>query len=138
MGDRIMYDEPVAGDISPRVDINVVFPLDGVIRIESTRLFADPDDMLCRRFVGRALLAPEIESVVITPAMTGEVATAIELRFDATLYSPRRLLEQVAALLDAPSGDPVIEVAPALTARDRRGTVRYYRYGQRATGWKVV
>jgi hypothetical protein len=77
--------------------------------------------------------------VAITPAMTEEVTPAVELRFDTTLHSPRRILEQVAALLDAvPSGDPVIEVPPALTARGRRGAIRYYRYGQRATGWKVV
>ena len=102
-------------------------------------MFADADGLLCRRFVGRVLLAPEIDSVVITPAMAEEITPAIELRFDSTQYSPHQVLEQVAALLDAaPSGDPVIEVPPALTARDRRGVVRYYRYGQRATGWKVI
>src|SRR5262249_31380102 len=131
-----MYDEPVA---SPHVDVNIVFPQDGIIRIESTRLFAEPNGLLSRCFVGRALLAPEIESVLITPAMKGEITTAIELCFDATLYSQRQVLEGVAALLDAaPSGDPVIEAPSALTARDRHGAVRYYRYGQRATGWKVV
>src|SRR5262249_23594685 len=134
-----MYDEPVAGDVHPHVDVNIVFPQDGVIRIESTRLFAEPDGLLCRSFVGRALLAPEIESVVITPAVKGEITTAIELCFDATLYSQRQVLEEVAALLDvAPSGDLVSEVPPALTAQDRRAAVRYYRFGQRATGWKVV
>jgi Cu2+-exporting ATPase len=134
-----MYGEPGGSDPCPRVDVRIGYPDNGVIRIESALLFADADGLLCRRFVGRVLLAPEIDSVGITPAMAGEITPPIELRFDSTQYSPRRVLEQVAALLDAaPSGDPAIEVPPALTARDRRGVVRYYRYGQRATGWKVI
>jgi heavy metal translocating P-type ATPase len=134
-----MRGEPAGGDLCPRVDVRIGCPDNGVIRIESALLFADPDGLLCRRFVGRVLLAPEIDSVVITPAMAEEITPAIELRFDATQCSPRQVLEQVAALLDAASsGDLAIEVPPALTARDGRGVVRYYRYGQRATGWKVI
>src|SRR5262249_58762359 len=58
---------------------------------------------------------------------------------DVKKCSLREVLEQVAALLDAaPSGGSAIEGPPALTARDRHGVVRYYRYGQRATGWKVI
>jgi heavy metal translocating P-type ATPase len=134
-----MYGEPAGGDLCPRVDVRIGCPDNGVIRIESALLFADADGLLCRRFVARVLLAPEIDSVVITPAMAEEITPAIELRFDATQCSPRQALEQVAALLDAaPSGDLAMEVPPALTARDGRGVVRYYRYGQRATGWKVI
>jgi heavy metal translocating P-type ATPase len=134
-----MHGEPVGSDICPRLDVTIHCSDNGVIRIESAALFADPDDFLCRRFVGRVLLAPEIDSVVIPAATAEELTPAIELRFDATLHSPQGVLEQVAALLDAaPNGDPAIEVPPALTARDRRGAIRYYRYGQRATGWKVV
>jgi len=134
-----MYDAAVGSDVSPEVDIKIVFPDDGIIRIESARLFADPDGSLCRRFVGRVFLAPEIDSVVIAPAMAEGVTPGIELRFDATQYSPRQVLEQVAALLDAaPSGEPAMEVPSALTARDRHGAIRYHRYGQRVTGWRVV
>ena len=134
-----MSDTPGGTDVCADVDVNIVLPDDGIIRIESTRLFAEPDGLLCQRFVGRVLLAPGIDSVVITPATTEATTPTIELRFDATLYSQRRILEEVASFLDiAPSGDSVMEVSPALTARDRRGAVRYYRYGQRATGWKVV
>ena len=134
-----MHGEPVGSDVCPRVDVKIACPDNGVIRIESARLFANSAGSLCQRFVGRVLLASEIDSVVITPAMADEITPAIELRFDATQYSPRQVLEQVAALLDAaPSGDAAIEMPPALTARDLRGVVRYYRYGQRATGWKVV
>src|SRR5215831_7354553 len=119
MGDPIMHGEPVGSATCPSLYVTIHCPDSGVIRVESAALFADPDSLLCRRFVGRVLLAPEIE-----------------LRFDTTLHSPRGVLGQVAALLDAaPNGDPAIEVPPALTARDRRGAIRYYRYGQRATGW---
>jgi Cu2+-exporting ATPase len=139
MGDWIMHGEPAGSDLCPYVDVRIGRLDNGVIRIESARLFADPDELLCRRLVGRVLLAPEIDSVVITPAIAEENAPAIELQFDTTRYSPRQVLEQVAALLDAtPSGEPAIEVPPAVTARDRRGVVRYFRYAQRATGWKVI
>ena len=126
-----MHGEPVGSATCPSLDVTIHCPDSGVIRVESAALFAHPDCLLCRRFVGRVLLAPEIDSVVIRPATAEELTPAIELRFDTTLHSPRGVLEQVAALLDAaPNGDPAIEVPPALTARDRRGAIRYYRYGQ--------
>src|SRR6516162_8320980 len=135
-----MYDEPAGSDSCAGVDVKVVFPDDGIIRIESTRLFADSDGSPCRRFVGRVFLATEIESVVIASAIAEGVTPAVELRFDATQYSPRQVLEHVAELLDAaPGSDPGVEVPPSLTAHDRHGAVRYHRYGQKVvTGWQVV
>src|SRR6516225_10058391 len=134
-----MYDEPVGRDVCAGVDIKIVFPDDGMIRIESARLFADSDGSSCRRFVGRVFLATEIESVVIASAIAEGVTPAIELRFDATQYSSRQVLERVAALLDAASSsDPEVEVPSSLTAHDRHGAVRYHRYGQKVTGWQVV
>ena len=73
-----MYDEPAGSDSCAGVDVKVVFPDDGIIRIESTRLFADADGSPCRRFVGRVFLATEIESVVIVSAMAERVTPAIE------------------------------------------------------------
>src|SRR6516164_6523600 len=137
--DWIMYDAPVGSDLSPGVDIKIVFPDDGIIRIESARLFVEPDGLLCRRFLGQAFLAPEIDSVAIGPATAQRATPAIELYFDATQCSRRQVLEHLAALLDAaPSTDPCTEVSPVLTARDCRGAVRYHRYGPRITGWRVV
>ena len=134
-----MYDAPVGSGLSPGVDIKIVFPDDGVILIESARLFADPESSACRRFLGRVFLAPEIDSAVIGPVTAEGVAPGIELRFDATQYSPRQVIEHVATLLDAPpSTDHCTEVPPALTARDCRGAIRYHRYGSRITGWRVV
>jgi heavy metal translocating P-type ATPase len=135
-----MYDEPVGSDISTGVNVQIALPKDGIIRIESARLFAEPDGLLCRRFVASVFLAPEIDSAVIVGCGTAESVTpAVELRFDATQYSPRQVLEHVAALLDAtPCCESGVEVPSALTARDRHGAVRYHRYGQRVTGWRVV
>ena len=110
-----MSDASVDRAVSPRLDVKIVFPDDDTIRFESERLCAEPDGLLCRRFVGRAFLAPEIDRAVIDPATAEGVTPAIELRFDATQYSPRQILERVAALLDTPSGDPGVEVPSALT-----------------------
>src|SRR5260370_2232592 len=57
----IMHDEAVASAVSPSVDIKVLLPGDGVIRVESQLLFGEPDAPLCRRFIERAFLAPQIE-----------------------------------------------------------------------------
>ena len=92
-----MYDEPVDSDHG--VDVKIMFPGDGVIRIESARLFADADGSPCRRFVGRVFLAQEIDGVVIAPATADGVTPAMELRFDATQYSQRQVLEHVAETL---------------------------------------
>src|SRR5262245_24313502 len=134
-----MYDASIGSEPSHGVDVEISFPDDGIIRIESAELFADSDGLLSRRFIGRTFLAPEIDSVMISPAMTDGVTRAIELRFNATQYSQRQVLEHVAALLDgAPSRDPTLEVPSALTARDQYGVVRYQRYGRRVTGWHLV
>jgi Cu2+-exporting ATPase len=134
-----MHDAPVGSDLSPGADIKIVFPDDGVIRIESSRMFADPDGPMCRCFLGRAFLAPEIDSAVIRPEPAHDVTPAVELRFNATQYGLRRVLDHMAALLDAaPGSDCCTEFASALTARDHHGTIRYHRYGPRITGWRVV
>jgi heavy metal translocating P-type ATPase len=145
-----MHDEAVAYEEGPAADFKISLPADGIIRVESRWLFGEPDAPLCRRFVERAFLAPQIESVVLAP----DAIPAIELRFDATQYSQRQVLEQVAALLDAGAGldggetaanvvtpAPRVgypEVPPAATARDRHGIVRYQRCAQRVTGWQIV
>jgi Cu2+-exporting ATPase len=146
----MMHDEAVANKVSSAVDVKVLLPGDGVIRVESRQLFGEPDAPLCRRFVERAFLAPQIDGVVLAPG----AIPAIELRFDATHYSQRQVLEQVAAVLDAGDGmdgadatpntvklAPRLrypEVPPAVTARDRHGVIRYQRCAQRVTGWQIV
>jgi hypothetical protein len=145
----MMHDEAVANEVNPAVDVKVLLPGDGVIRVESRQLFGEPDAPLCRRFVERVFLAPQIDGVVLAPGAT----PAIELRFDATRHSQRQVLEHVAALLDAGEGMDGAEAAPnivklaplgypkvppAVTARDRHGVIRYQRCAQRVTGWQIV
>jgi hypothetical protein len=125
-----------AAGAAPCFDERILFPEDGIIRVESAQMFADPDGPLCRRFVERSFQAPEIEGVLIAPAPV----PAIELQFDATQRGQRQVLDHVAALLMADDEpDPALsngevadhrpasalraddlEVPPAFTARDRQ------------------
>src|SRR6516162_2533494 len=128
--------------MTPGIDVKVLLPEDGIIRVESSRLFGEPDGPLCRCFVERAFLALEIDGIVIAPGS----APAIELRFDATQRGQRQVLEHLAELLIADdrsheraapcNGAP--DVPPASTARDQHGVVRYHRYARRITGWRVT
>src|SRR5215472_10414213 len=133
-----MDDACLGPDVRADGDVKIGLPGDGIVRIESTRLFADLDSLACRRLIGRVFLATEIDSVVIASRTAEGVTAAIELRFDATQYSPRQVLEQLAVLLDTPSGDAGGEAPPTATAHDRHGMIRYYRFHDRVTGWKVV
>ena len=146
--------EAAGGDAAPCFDIRILFPEDGIIRVESAQMFADPDGPLCRRFVERSFQAPEIKGVLIAPAPV----PAIELQFDAAQRGQRQVLDHLAALLmadaepdPAPSNGGVanhrpasalcaddLEVPPAFTARDQHGVVRYHRYARRVTGWRVM
>jgi hypothetical protein len=136
--------EAAGSGADPCFDIRILFPEDGIIRVESAQMFADQDGPLCRRFVERSFQAPEIEGVLIAPAPV----PAIELQFDATQRGRRQVLDHIAALLmaddepdPAPSNGGIadhrpasglraddLEVPPAFTARDRHGVVRYHRY----------
>ena len=127
-----MYDAPVAA----AADLKIEFPESGVIRVVSASLFAEPDDDACRHFLCRALLAPEIDHVVIAPA----AVPAIELRYDGERHGLKNVLERVADLVRGSKGAAAREalvVAPASTARDRHGVIRYRRYASRVTGWRV-
>src|SRR5260370_26087580 len=136
-----MSHELVAGDdASPSsdIDIEILLPGNGVIQVESRHLFAEPEGPLCRRFVESAFLAAEIDAVIIADPTKARSATPVaELRFDATRYSCRQVLERVAALLDAaPSPQREVELPPVASARDCHGVVRYHRSAQRITGWR--
>jgi len=118
-------------DVTPVVH----FPAAGVIRVVSPALFADPDGDLCRRFLGRTLLAREIE----TAEIESSASPRVDLRFNPARFGRKRVLRRVADLLssvDATPGDALV-VAPASTARDHQGVVRYRRCANRVTGWRV-
>jgi Cu2+-exporting ATPase len=137
-----MDDDGAGTDITFCVDVKILFPADGIIRVESAPMFAGADGPLCRRFVQRACQAAEIEGLVITPVSV----PTIELKFEATQRGQRQVPEHLAALLttdDQPALELLntddFEVPPAVAARDCCGVVRYRRYARRRiTGWRVV
>jgi Cu2+-exporting ATPase len=127
-----MYD----ASITVPIDAQIAFPEAGVIRVVSEILFAEPDQERCRHFLNCVLLAPEIESVSIAPATT----PMMELRFDSRRHDRKSVLQRIAELIGAgnsAANHKALAIAPASTARDRHGVVRYQRYGRHVTGWRV-
>ncbi len=127
-GDRTVPD--TTGSAS---EMKIVLPADGVIRVESTVLFANADSGYCKRFLERVFQAPEIRSAAITQ----RDRPSIDLLFDPAAHPPRDMLARLGKVLSGEVSTKLI-VAPALTARDRHGVVRYYKYEDLVTGWQVV
>ena len=50
------------------MDLTVVFPSEGVIRLRSRHLFGNPDSPTCRDFLERVFLAEEVSNVTIKAA----------------------------------------------------------------------
>jgi len=114
-------------------DVRILLPTDGVIRVESAVLFAKADGDHCKRFLQRVFQAPEIRGAAIIP----REKPSIDLLFDSAKHRPRNLLARLADLIGDGAGSKVI-VAPAFTARDRHGVVRYHKYDDLVTGWQVI
>jgi Cu2+-exporting ATPase len=133
---------------APVKDIAITMPASGAIRVQSAALFADPDNPLCRRFLGRAFRAEELTGA----KLNGAQHPAADLYYDPRRHSAREVLARVAAILTveepAPAdyklqgngrdGTALAVVAPPITARDRHGVVHYHRYGSRVTGWQIT
>src|SRR5271168_4114638 len=98
-------------------DMKVVFPGAGVIRIESVRLFAAPDDDLCQRFLQAVLLLPAIDGAIIAPMKT----PCVDLCFDEGRHNRKNVLERLASLLSGETAQrrKRLVVSPSVTARDR-------------------
>ncbi len=124
-----MYDASVAAP----VDLKIVYPEPGTIRVFSNRLFAEPDDASCKDFVRRALLADEIDSVSIVVAKV----PAVDLRFDARQHERKSVLQRISEAMLGGAGLRPPEIPPASAARDRHGVVTYRRCAGRVTGWRV-
>ena len=124
-----MYDGPMAAGCG------VTFPEVGIIRVESARMFGAPDEHLCRRFLQAVLRLPVIEGATLVPSKT----PSVELRFDGSRHSRKNVLEYLASALrrGGARGGVLMPVAPAITARDRHGVVRYRRFAGRITGWRA-
>ncbi len=159
------------------MDLTVVFPAEGVIRLRSRQLFGNPDAPTSRDFLERVFQAEEVTNVTIK---SGEA----ELRYCPKTYSRKEVVNRVATYLNgkagsngnsngnghahvngngngnghakgkgnglapphvgpAANGHPRPEtqgplIAKAETAKDRKGTVRYFRQDTVVTGWEVT
>ncbi len=106
------------------LDISVSFPSAGVIRLRSRTLFADAGSPACRRFLEWVFQVEAISGVTIKE---GDSAQA-DLRYRAGCGTLREVAARVVAALgqdsssDHGSRAPVVQVAPAIVARDDRGT----------------
>ena len=110
-----------------------MFPEVGVIRVESARMFGAPDEHLCRRFLQAVLRLRVIEEATLVPSKT----PSVELRFDGSRHSRKNVLGYLASALrrGGARDGANMPVAPAITARDRHGVVRYRRVAGRITAW---
>ena len=139
MLDQVGFEPVGASKLIPPVDVRVVSPAEGVIRVESALLFAKADGHHCRRFLERVFLAPEIHSA----AITASAKPYVDLHFDAKRHRRRDVLRRLATLLKDGGakhgpGREKLAIAPAITARDQQGVVRYRQYENLVTGWQVV
>ncbi len=125
------------GAIPEVCDLKIECSDGGAIRVQSARLFAAPDEELCRGFLRTVMRLPAIEVAVFTPAET----PCVELHFDVSRHGRKSVLESLAELLSGHGAEDrsrkSLEVAPSATARDHQGIVRYHRHFGRVTGWRV-
>ena len=115
-------------------DIRVFFPEAGVIRVESEKIFSQPDGALCRRFLQAALRLRSIEDATFAPAPR----PFVDLHYDERQYRRNKILDGLDLVLriSAQVRRPMA-VAAAVAARDQHGVVRYGRTAGRITGWRA-
>ena len=140
-------------------DTLVSFPRPGLIRIQSRSLFADPDQPPFRKFLESVFGSPEVTGVVIggdppgadllySPGVTGlkEVIGAITRRLDSGKDGLRdttaeaRPAQSHTLFPEPTQGSPEapFRIAAPITARDFRGTIRYFRQGSVISGWELL
>ena len=119
---------------------SIQFPRPGTLRILNADLFHTSDSPAFANFVRRAFKSPGIVGLSI-PKPGQPFA---ELHFDAKRYSPKEILSQLSASIDAdfpPKADASAnepQISPIAIARDRRGIVAYHRYQHLVTGWELL
>ena len=117
------------------MDVRVSFPQPGMIHVEGA-VFADADSDACRTFLRCAFAVSEIDDVQLHRGR----APRAELRFAAAGACGRDILGRLASLLTkAKTGqEAAANVQLPVIARDRRGSVRVQRYGERISAWALV
>jgi Cu2+-exporting ATPase len=119
---------------------SIQFPRPGTLRILNAHLFHHTDASAFATFVRRAFRSPGIQGLSI-PKPGQPFA---ELHFDSSRYSPKEILAQLTASMDAdfpPHSDPGThdaQISPVAIARNRAGSVAYYRYQNLVTGWELL
>ena len=117
------------------MDVRVSFPQPGMIHVEGA-VFADADSDACRTFLRCAFAVSEIDDVQLHRGR----APRAELRFAAAGACGRDILGRLSSLLTkAKTGqEAAANVQLPVIARDRRGSVRVQRYGERISAWALV
>lgn len=127
-------------DLSTPAQPSIQFPRPGTLRILNANLFHTTDSPAFATFVRRAFRSPGIQGLSI-PKPGQPFA---DLHFDSQHYSPKQILEQLTAAIDAdfpPQIDPSAnepQISPVAIARHRTGAVAYYRYQNLVTGWELL
>lgn len=121
------------------LNLSVSYPAPGVIRVWSQSLFGDPEDPACRDFIERAFESKVISSVEIA----GGDRPRADLRYCSRTLGLPYVLRRLQGLLKGrdhvshPAEAGTTRFAPAKSARDDRGNVRYHRHDSLVTGWQV-
>jgi heavy metal translocating P-type ATPase len=89
------------------LDLNVSFPTQGVIRLQSRDLFGNADDPTCRRFLDRVFHADEILSVTIT---SGESARA-DIHYSPQTSTLQRVVQRLVGFLRGSDKEQVLATA---------------------------
>jgi heavy metal translocating P-type ATPase len=120
---------------SPARDIQISFPETDRIQIQSRALFSNAYSLFSRRFIERAFLAPEVESVGIDG---NKQRAEISIRPSGT--SVREFLRKMARLFsenEAAADDRSRLVFPPVLLASKRNLARVYRHGSVLSTWAV-
>lgn len=126
--------------ISTPVQPSIQFPRPGTLRILNANLFHSSDAPAFATFVRRAFRSPGIEGLNLPKP--GQ--PFVDLHFDGHRFSPKEILSQLSASIDAdfpPQTEPGAnepQISPIAIARDRSGAVAYHRYQNLVTGWELL
>ena len=109
------------------MDLTVVFPAEGVIRLRSRHLFGNPDAPTARDFLERVFQAEEVSNVTIK---AGEA----ELKYCPATYSRKHVVNRVASYLSGKAGANGHATVNGKSATGQRERER--PRGGAATAWR--
>ncbi|WP_165224126.1 heavy metal translocating P-type ATPase [Aquisphaera insulae] len=130
------------------MDIAITFPSRGQIRLGSQRLFSEPGNEDCRRFLERVFHAPEITDVTIDSGRKGGELPFAELRFCPSTHSLPEVVRRISSCLTSgrppgsgPDGEGTgnrgVAIRSVTPVRTETGQIRFFRYGSVVTNWEV-